>query len=266
MRGGEGQVENLRDVKEIKKLLNKAYGKDSSPEDATMARLIAYSFYGKFAATHPNIVPRETMEKGDDNMEQRKFKVGDKVRVLYGGLDGMIGKIAFVRDEYAHVPYVVVFDENVDMLGQDVDAAKQAVQKGYDYRKCWIYDCDELELVEEEEMEPMFKLEMGKHVVETRNGSRYLLVKQEEDTIVGLNLDDWTAYVTLTLDENLHDVEDHEFDIKRVYEYRNCGFSGIKERLSDPVWERKETKEMTVSELEEALKLPKGTLRVKGDD
>ena len=138
-----------------KKILNKAYGRYSTDAD----RMMAISTLYHMKNSRPRyIVPRETMEKGDDNMEQRKFKVGDKVRVLYGGLDGMIGKIAFVRNERAHVPYVVVFDENINMLGQDVDAAKQAIQKGYDYRKCWIYDCDELELVEEEEMTPFESL------------------------------------------------------------------------------------------------------------
>lgn len=137
---------------------------------------------------------------------------------------------------------------------------------GYDHNKCWIYKDDELELVEEKKMETTFELEMGKHVVETREGNRYLLVKQEGDTIIGLNLDDSTTYVTLLLDENLQDIEDYRFDIKRVYEYRNCGFSKIKEKLSDPIWERKEVKEMTVAELENALNIPRGTLRIKGDE
>lgn len=188
----------------------------------------------------------KTLEMGDDNMEQRKFKVGDKVRIVDFAekFNGKIGEIKCF-DGSGWRPYQVLIQGESNPN--------------------WL-DSREIELVEEEEMKPVFKLEMGKHVVETRNGYRYLLVKQKEDIIVGLNLDDPTTYVTLNLDENLQDVEDHEFDIKRVHEYRHCGFSKIKERLSNPVWEREEVKEMTVAELEEALKLPKGTLRVKGDD
>lgn len=225
-------MENLCDVKEIKRLLNKAYGKNATPEDRRLAKLIMFSTYGLFGATLPH-VPRETMEKGDDKMEQRKFKVGDKVRIVDFAekFNGKIGEIKCF-DGSGWRPYqVLIQGEN---------------------NPNWL-DSREIELVEEEEMRPMFKLEMGKHVVETRNGSRYLLVKQEGCTIVGLNLDVSTSYAILILDENLQDVEDDNFDIKRVYKYRNCGFSNIKENLSEPVWEREEVKEMTMKEICDAL-------------
>ena len=165
-----------------------------------------------------------------------KFKVGDRVVVCQSSPfasivnEGVIVKIEewFKGDKK---PYCVYFG------------------KGH---ILWM-EKNQLRLKEEEEMETVFELKMGKHVVETRNGYHYLLVKQEGDTIVGLNLDGWTAYTTLVLDENLQDIEDHDFDIKKVHEYRNCGFSGIKERLSDPVWERKEIKEMTMKEICDAL-------------
>ena len=162
-----------------------------------------------------------------------KFKVGDKVRVVNftEELNGKIGEIKYFDGSDCR-PYAVFIQ------GQNSPN--------------WLHSY-EMELVEEEEMETVFELEMGRHVVETRNGNLYLLVKQERDIIVGLNLDCPSSYVTLSLDENLQDVEDHNFDIKRVYKYRNCGFSKIKEKLSEPVWEREEIKEMTMKEICDAL-------------
>ena len=102
-------------------------------------------------------------------------------------------------------------------------------------------------------METVFELVMGKHVVETKKGSFYLLVKTDKERITSLNLDDPEEWVDFALDENLHDVEDNDFDIEKVYEYRRCGFSSIKNKLTSPVWERKHVKEMTMKEICEAL-------------
>lgn len=165
-----------------------------------------------------------------------KFKVGDKVVACQSSA------IANIGDEGVIVK-IEKWDKD-DIIPYCVDFGKG--------RTLWM-EKNQLRLKKEKKMETVFELVMGKHVVEVRGGYRYLLVKQEGDTIVGLNLDDSTAYTTLVLDENLQDIENHNFDIKRVYEYGNRGFSYIKEKLSDPVWERKEVKEMTMEEICKAL-------------
>lgn len=233
------------------KILNKAYGRCSTDAD----RMMAISMLYHMKKCRPRYtVPRETAEKGDDNMEQRKFKVGDKVKVNdRGSFEPCvgIGEIIYINNNLTS-PYLVGIKGFKGHSGNGLGGEEIAEQKGYD-TQCWWCEESVLELLEEKKMETVFELKMGKHVVEVRDGYRYLLVKQEGDTIVGLNLDDSTTYTTLVLDENLQDIENHSFDIKRVYEYRNCGFSKIKENLSDPVWERKHVKEMTIAEIEKEL-------------
>ena len=88
---------DLRDVKEIKRLLNKAYGKNATLEDRRLAKLIMFSAYGLFGATLP-YVPRETMEKGDDNMEQRKMTGNRVIDVLMEELGVEIGEEFEIED------------------------------------------------------------------------------------------------------------------------------------------------------------------------
>lgn len=174
----------------------------------------------------------KTLEMGDENMEKRKFKVGDKIRIV-SCVSSYNGKIATI----------IYFD------GNDYRPYHVRVHE----TKNTIYlNPEEMELVEEKEMTG-FELVMGKHVVETKKGSFYLLVKKDEERIISLNLDDPEEWVDFALDENLHDVEDNEFDIEKVYEYHRCGFSSIKNNLTSPVWERKHVKEMTIAEIEKEL-------------
>lgn len=102
------------------------------------------------------IVPRETTEKGDDNMEQRKFKVGDKVKVndreSFKPCTG-IGEIIHIDDEAMPVPYLVGIKGFDGHSGNALGAENIAKQKGYDMQ-CWWCGESWLELLEEEEMTP----------------------------------------------------------------------------------------------------------------
>lgn len=170
-------------------------------------------------------------QMGDENMEKRKFKVGDKVRIKDASYMKSNGKIATIIhfDGSNYKPYHVQAHETKNII---------------------YLNPEEMELVEEM---TGFELVMGKHVVETKKGSFYLLVKKDEERIISLNLDDPEEWVDFALDENLHDVEDNNFDIEKIYEYRRCGFSSIKNNLTSPVWERKHVKEMTIAEIEKEL-------------
>lgn len=180
-----------------------------------------------------------------------KFKVGDKVKYVNDSGDEYFGEVLKADHQSDLIVGLKGYNGHSCAVTYP-DLINYIQQKGY-VGRCVHLESTKLKLAEEKKMETIFELKMGRHVVETRNGYRYLLVKQEGDTIVGLNLNSSTAYVTLILDENLQDIEDHEFDIKRVYEYEDCGFSNIKEELSDPVWERKEVKEMTMKEICDVL-------------
>lgn len=196
----------------------------------------------------------KTLEMGDENMKERKFKVGDKVKVNtrnYFRPCVRIGEIVYINDKLGS-PYLVGVKGFNGHSGDGLGGEKIAKQKGYDKQCRWCGEYD-LELLEEKKMETVFELVMGKHVVETKKGSFYLLVKTDKERITSLNLDDPEEWVDFALDENLHDVEDNDFDIEKVYEYHRCGFSSIKNKLTGPVWERKHVKEMTIAEIEKEL-------------
>ena len=194
-------------------------------------------------------VPCETLEKGDGFMEQMKFKPGDKVRIKEGGIFGKIGKIAFVRDaSYVSYPYMVIFDENIDAFTGDEMQAKEATEKGLDCRKCFMCDGSELELVEEKKM-------TGNKVIDLL--MQGLGIEVDEEFIIKGDYEEYSP---------------HHFNAKGELRDRN-GY-GCGNELTDLIYgkaeikkiPKPEIKEMTVAELEKALKLPKGTLRVKGDE
>lgn len=194
-------------------------------------------------------VPRETLEKGDGFMEQMKFKPGDKVRIKGGGIFGKIGKIAFVRDaHYASYPYIVIFDENIGAFMGDEEQAKEATEKGFDYRKCFMYGGSELELVEEKKM-------TGNKVID-------LLMQG-----LGIEVDE-----EFMIKGDYEEYSPHHFNVKG--ELRDKNGNPSKGELMGLIYGKSEIKkipkpeikEMTVAELEEALDIPKGTLRVKGDE
>lgn len=150
-----------------------------------------------------------------------KFKIGDKVRCEDGE-----GVIVYIDQVYIHtsIPYLVFVDGN----------------------SLWKAE-EELTLLESSS----FKLIPGKHIVKTRNGNLYLLVECTDEKLVGINIKD-DLYVDFNLDDDLKDLDDHDFDIMEVFEFAAACWSRIKYDL-ERVWKREETEEMTIAEIEKEL-------------
>lgn len=152
---------------------------------------------------------------------KRKFKVGDKVRCEYGE-----GVIVYIDPVYipTSIPYLVFVDGN----------------------PLWKAE-EELTLLETSS----FKLIPGKHIVKTCNGNLYLLVECTDEKLVGINIKD-DRYVDFNLDDDLKDLDDHDFDIMEVFEFVAPYWENITSFLKS-VWKREETKEMTIAEIEKEL-------------
>lgn len=169
-----------------------------------------------------------------------KYKVGDKVRIVKekkgdewnskGLMDEWLGKIMTIESvNLCH--YRMKEDTGI-----------------------WVW----FEEMIEGEATEMKKSDLiaGKHVVEIRNGDKYLIFDSKEGKFMyGIHhrLMDLEGY-----DEDLtRNSADKKYDITKVYELK-CPASqySIKERCEEYltlVWERTEPKEMTMAELEEKL-------------
>lgn len=162
-------------------------------------------------------------------MEKRKFKVGDRVRVKDHPVDVGPG-------------WVIDMDE---MLGEIVTISKVTPRGWYQIEDSYYTWCDEM---------------FDNMVQTTGNEIIDLLMKKlgveidEEFEIIGLIYNPYK----ITEKGSLIDRDgDERIDLLAEL---ILGERTIK-NIPKP-----EIKEMTVAELEEALKLPKGTLRVKGDE
>lgn len=91
-------------------------------------------------------------QMGDDNMEQRKFKVGDKVKVnIREPFKPSIGEVIYINDKRTQVSYLVGVKGFNGHSGDGFGGEKIAKQKGYD-KQCWWYGESDLELLEEKKM------------------------------------------------------------------------------------------------------------------
>ena len=96
----------------------------------------------------------------------------------------------------------------------------------------------------------------GKHVVETRNGDKYLIFDSEEGKFmyqVDGGFMDLEGY-----DEDMLKINKHNnYDIMKVFEVETAcnstGFNREDNGYLALIWEREEPKEMTMAELEEKL-------------
>ena len=170
-----------------------------------------------------------------------KYKVGDKVRIVKekkgpdwnreGLMDKWLGEIMTIES---------VKDFNYYKMKED---------KGEWY---WF------ERMIEGKVTEMTKSDLiaGKHVVETRDGDKYLIFDSEEGKFMyGI----YDGFMDL---ERYHEdltrmSGDKSFDIMKVYElkYRTSqnSIKAYSEQRLTLVWEREEPKEMTMAELEEKL-------------
>lgn len=149
-----------------------------------------------------------------------KFKIGDKINCYYGQ-----GKIVYIdTTKKDNLSYLVLIDK-------------------YHH---WESE-EKLTLLKPSP----FKLIPGKHIVKTRNGNMYLLVECTNEKLAGINIED-DYYVDFNLDDDLKDLDNHDFDIMEVFEFAAASWSEIEYDL-ERVWKREETKEMTVAEIEKLL-------------
>lgn len=107
----------------------------------------------------------------------------------------------------------------------------------------------------------------GEHIVETKDGDKFLVLMAKKEKIFGVGLNR-TTYLHLTRDYYNEDLKYKErrlnaLDIMKVYEISvPCAFKSITQKLYGVsslvlIWERpKEPKEMTMKELEEELGYP----------
>lgn len=187
-----------------------------------------------------------------------KFKVGDKVKILSGGCDRMVGKIVVIRNTRGY-PYMVVFDECVHLLYPGSDTAIEATEKGYDYRKCWVYRDGELELVEEKEMENVKSLLKSGDIVVLKSGEKCKVFLDYETHYYGkgcfafIGSNDFMSLSSY--DDNLCNKPIfNNYSINKIYRPKADG-DLMSTDLDDYklVWERKEVKEMTMEEICKAL-------------
>lgn len=169
-----------------------------------------------------------------------KYKVGDKVRIVKekkgagwnsdGLMDEWLGKVMTIESVHFH-------------------HYKMEEDKGQWY---WFEGMIEGEATE------MTKSDLiaGKHVVETRNGRRFLIF----DSKVGKFMFETNGEFMLleSYDEYLMMIdEDEDFDIMKIYEFKNPASKFSMQKYSEQcltlVWERTEPKEMTMAEIEKEL-------------
>lgn len=169
-----------------------------------------------------------------------KYKVGDKVRIVKektgcnwnreGHMDKWLGKIMTIESVHFH-HYRMKEDTR---------------------RWAWFEEMIEGKVTE------MTKSDLiaGKHVVETREGRRFLIFDSKEEKFMFETNGEFMLLESY--DEYLMMIDGaREFDIMKIYEVKKPAnkFSMNKycEQCLNLIWERTEPKEMTMAELEEEL-------------
>lgn len=169
-----------------------------------------------------------------------KYKVGDKVRIVKektgcdwnreGLMDEWLGKV---------------------MTIERVSSCYYRMKEDYEH---WAW----FEKMIEGKATEMKKSDLiaGKHVVETRDGRRFLIFDSKEEKIMFETNGEFMLLESY--DEYLMMIDGaREFDIMKIYEVKKPAnkFSMNKycEQCLNLIWERTEPKEMTMAELEEKL-------------
>ena len=169
-----------------------------------------------------------------------KYKVGDKVRIVKekpernwnseGRMDKWLGEIMTIES---------VLDFNYYKMKED--------------EGMWFWEDHMIEGRAEMKKSDLIA---GRHVVEIRNGDKYLIFDSEDGKFMYqvdggfMNLEGY--------DEDMLKINKNKsYDIMKVFEVKticNCGGLNRKDnRYLTLIWEREEPKEMTMAELEEKL-------------
>lgn len=187
-----------------------------------------------------------------------KFKAGDTVKILKGELQGEIGRVILFNCNAIEFPYVVLFGKNINQINPSGILRKEIELAGYDYRKCYIFDSHELQLVEGKKTENIKSLLKSGDIVVLRNGDKRKVFLDYETKYYGKgiisNIVDKHFNTLIEYDNQLICSMSPLLDIVQIY--RPCYDSDVMSINLDDyklVWERKEVKEMTMKEICEAL-------------
>ena len=156
----------------------------------------------------------------------------------------------FIKECFKHGIKWCYSDENTTHW-EEVNKRNYYVYSGrHLYYGNEVSNLNEITVVEYKEDNKM-ELKEGM-IVECRNGSRYLLRKRS-DKLICSNFDGWfTATYDEKLNENEYYVED--FDIMKIYESQaNVLRDLFNDKYFTCIWERKESKKMTLAQISEAL-------------
>lgn len=202
----------------------------------------------------------------------RKFKVGDKVEIVSRGIEkGLIGKIIMIETNSIY-PYIVTFDKSVNLMHGFLHTADAIRKRGFDPDKCYFYSDTELKLVEEEKMENVKSLLKSGDIVVLRYGHKAKAFLDYETAYYGKGIFaymDTNDFMPLSSYKNSLFAKSGNdcYAIDKIYHPKSDSHL-MSTNLDDYelVWERKETKEMTIEEIEKELKLPAGSLRIKKED
>ena len=176
----------------------------------------------------------KTLEMGDENMKERKFKVGDKVKVNtrnYFRPCVRIGEIVYINDKLGS-PYLVGVKGFNGHSGDGLGGEKIAKQKGYDKQCRWCGEYD-LELLEEKQM-------TGNKVIDLLMEELGVEVDEEFEIVAGF-------FNPYHFDKNGNLINKDGDKVRSWIGELTYGDTTIK-KISEP-----EIKEMTIAEIEKEL-------------
>lgn len=179
-----------------------------------------------------------------------KYKVGDLVEFSYSPFE-CIGKIVETDTGQFKDAMLIELPNEYKGQGHKGEGNSKKEYKTDDY---WFIREKHIIRKVERKMK-LSDLRAGKHVVEIRSGGKFLVAKSKDETF-GICLDgrhyfssvDSTKYI-----DNLTSLDSDMSDIVKIYEInKHCTFEKLENNLN-LIWERKEPKKMTVSEIAKEL-------------
>lgn len=188
-----------------------------------------------------------------------KFKAGDTVKILKGELQGEIGRVILFNCNAIEFPYVVLFGKNINKINPSGIIRKEIELAGYDYRKCYIFDSHELQLVEGKKTENVKSLLKSGDLVIFGSGEKAKVFLDYETDYYSKGIlayiDKCSCMVLKSYNEDLFTSTKLErYAINKIYRPKHiCSVMSKNLNDYDLIWERKEVKEMTMKEICEAL-------------
>lgn len=176
-----------------------------------------------------------------------KYKVGDLVEFSYSPFE-CIGKIVETDTGQFKDAMLIELPNEYKGQGHKGEGNSKKEYKTDDY---WFIREKHIIRKVERKMK-LSDLRAGKHVIETREGDKFLVL-ESRCCIFAIRLDRY-SFITPLDDTSYSDDlitlnSDRDFDIVKIYEINEyCSFEHLENNLN-LIWERKEVKKMTVSEI-----------------